>query len=361
MMTQTEMVSTFPEGLKQALLDFGAVESKTTNELHEFLTRIREEMDIPPWHPFTLYIKEAARGIGCIGYAYSKNNLWFNFTKGREDDLYEIPTQNPIVRDWVYVKISLQTNGEVVGSMPLVVQPSTQRIWSLSTESLVSDGIYINLRVPGSDRHTSHTRIKKEVILEKASEALRAGNMRIEIQSTYKPRAAKEQASVEEKPIATKKTAKSLYIIEAFIKEKVLHTGNTTDVLFVEDLYKAFIDSDYYSGVGGEHSIRIGLGKAMVAVYRAQKRRDVKGADGKAKYSYVGYKLLPKCAVQQPEPNRADTLFNAVKPFVPLSKEEVAYLCVLLDMGRHKALELGMEDTLHQWETIVQKLKDLYG
>ena len=361
MMTQTEMVSTFPEGLKQALLDFGAVESKTTNELHEFLTRIREEMDIPPWHPFTLYIKEAARGIGCIGYAYAQRNIWFNFTKGREDSLYEIPEHTPIVKDWVYVKVEFKTEGTVVGSMDLVVQPSKERIWSLSTESLVSAGLHLNLRIPGGT--LVHTHVKKERILEKATEALGSGITHLVISSDYRPRRQKEaKAPVEETPAVTKQPAKSLYImLEAFIKEKVLHTSNTNDVLFVEDLYKAFIDSDYYSDVEGEHSIRIGLGKAMVAVYKAQKRRDVKGADGKAKYSYVGYKLLSKCAVQQPEQNRADTLFEAVKPFVPLSKEEVAYLCVLLDMGRHKAIELGMEDTLHQWETIVQKLKDLYG
>ena len=77
----------------------------------------------------------------------------------------------------------------------------------------------------------------------------------------------------------------------AFVKNCVVHTGNTEDVLFSSALYNAFTCSSYFVGSGSKQVIQTKLGKAMVDVYKAVKRKDLKDTDGKAKYGYVGYRL----------------------------------------------------------------------
>ena len=63
------------------------------------------------------------------------------------------------------------------------------------------------------------------------------------------------------------------------------------NVLFSFALYNAFTGSSYFVGSGSKQAIQTKLGKAMVDVYKAVKRKDIKDADGKAKYGYVGYRL----------------------------------------------------------------------
>lgn len=77
----------------------------------------------------------------------------------------------------------------------------------------------------------------------------------------------------------------------AFVKNRVVRTGNTEDVLFSSALYNAFTGSSYFVGSGSKQIIQTKLGKAMADVYKAVKRKDLKDTDGKAKYGYVGYRL----------------------------------------------------------------------
>ena len=76
-----------------------------------------------------------------------------------------------------------------------------------------------------------------------------------------------------------------------FVKNCVVYTGNQKDVLFSRDLYARFTSSGYFVGSSSKQIIQTKLGKAMVDVYKAIKRKDIKGPDGKAKYGYVGYRL----------------------------------------------------------------------
>ena len=78
----------------------------------------------------------------------------------------------------------------------------------------------------------------------------------------------------------------------AFVKNHVVHTGNTKDVLFSYALYNAFTTSDYFVGSGSKQIIQTKLKKAMKDVYGAERpQHHLKGPDGKAKYGYVGYRL----------------------------------------------------------------------
>ena len=78
----------------------------------------------------------------------------------------------------------------------------------------------------------------------------------------------------------------------AFVKNRVVHTGNTEDVLFSFALYNAFTKSGYFVGSGSKQIIQTKLKKAMKDVYGVKGPcHDLKGPDGKAKYGYVGYRL----------------------------------------------------------------------
>ena len=362
-MTNVEMVSTFPEGLKKALQSFGDVELKSTDELHEFMIKAREEFDLPPWHPFTLYIKEAAREIGCTGYAYELKNIWFTFSKGREEGNYEIPESLPIVHDWVYVKLLLSLDEGDKEEYNFVVQPKKNRIWNLTTETAVVAGERLNMQ----SKRMKNVHIKQKVLIDKAAKAVQKGVTHLEINVEHKTRAAKNAA--EEHKESNREILNKLYsTVENFVQDNIVQTRNAHDTLTMQEIYSYCIKTIKPVGEVKEHYIRMSLGRAMALIFGAVKRKDIKGSDGKAKYGYCGYrfKRLGDQRAVFPTPVRTpgpvlDDAFKAAKTFTPLSKEEVAYLCVLLDMGRHKAIELGMEDTLHQWETIVQKLKDLYG
>ena len=78
----------------------------------------------------------------------------------------------------------------------------------------------------------------------------------------------------------------------AFVKNCVVHTGNTEDILFSFALYNAFTSSSYFVGSGSKQAIQTKLKKAMKDVYGVERpRQDLKDSAGKAKYGYVGYRL----------------------------------------------------------------------
>jgi len=78
----------------------------------------------------------------------------------------------------------------------------------------------------------------------------------------------------------------------AFVKNCVVHTGNTEDVLFSFGLYNAFTGSRYFVGSGSKQIIRTKLKKAMKDVYGVEEpRHDLKDSDGRTRYGYVGYRL----------------------------------------------------------------------
>ena len=78
----------------------------------------------------------------------------------------------------------------------------------------------------------------------------------------------------------------------AFVKNCVVHTGNTDDVLFCFALYENFVKSSYFVGTASKQVIQTKLKKAMKDVYGIEKpRQDLKGPNGKAKYGYVGYRI----------------------------------------------------------------------
>ena len=78
----------------------------------------------------------------------------------------------------------------------------------------------------------------------------------------------------------------------AFVKNCVVHTGNSNDVLFCFALYNCFTASSYFVGTASKQVIQTKLKQAMKDVYGIEKpRKDLKGPNGKAKYGYVGYRI----------------------------------------------------------------------
>lgn len=78
----------------------------------------------------------------------------------------------------------------------------------------------------------------------------------------------------------------------AFVKNCVIRTRLTVDVLLSSTLYNAFTSSNYFIGEANKQTIQKGLKKAMKDVYGIKKpRQDLPGPDGKAKYSYVGFRI----------------------------------------------------------------------
>ena len=79
----------------------------------------------------------------------------------------------------------------------------------------------------------------------------------------------------------------------AFVKNCVERTRNLNDVVFSSVLYRSFISSSYFVGSGTKQIIQTKLKKAMKDVYGVEEpRHDPKDSEGKAKYGYVGYRLV---------------------------------------------------------------------
>lgn len=77
----------------------------------------------------------------------------------------------------------------------------------------------------------------------------------------------------------------------AFVKNCVVHTGNPKDTLSSFALYTHFTASKYFVGSGSKLVIQRKLGMAMKEIFKAVKRNDIQGDDGKAKSGYVGYRV----------------------------------------------------------------------
>ena len=78
----------------------------------------------------------------------------------------------------------------------------------------------------------------------------------------------------------------------AFVKNCVVSTGKSGDVLFSSELYRCFTSSRYFVGSGSKQVIQTKLKKAMKDVHGVERpRQDLKDSNGKAKYGYVGYHL----------------------------------------------------------------------
>ena len=78
----------------------------------------------------------------------------------------------------------------------------------------------------------------------------------------------------------------------AFVKNRVVRTDNPGDELLSRMLLEAFVRSKNFVGSINIHALQMKLTKAMKDVYKAEKRHDVKGVDGKPKYGYVGFRLI---------------------------------------------------------------------
>ena len=79
----------------------------------------------------------------------------------------------------------------------------------------------------------------------------------------------------------------------AFVKNCVVRTGKSDDVLFSTKLFSAFASSSsYFVGLGSKPAIQKGLRKAMIDVYGIDRRHDLKDPyDGKDKYGYIGFRM----------------------------------------------------------------------
>ena len=57
-----DVYNRLPEKVKAKLKTYGAFQTHTNVELHRMLNDIRNEFIIPPWHPFTWFIKKESEG-----------------------------------------------------------------------------------------------------------------------------------------------------------------------------------------------------------------------------------------------------------------------------------------------------------
>ena len=78
----------------------------------------------------------------------------------------------------------------------------------------------------------------------------------------------------------------------AFVKNRVVHTGNPDDGLLCSSLLDAFVKSKNFAGSISIHALQMKLTKAMRDVHKVEKRHDVEDQEGKLKYGYIGYRLI---------------------------------------------------------------------
>ena len=150
-MTQAELYDSFPDGLKKAIRAYEPLEGKTVEQLHEMLCNIRKEKDLPPWHPFTEFIKNIAQG--CQASTPGVPPAPWVIRK-RDPEIYV----NNTVFKWVNIKLIIRRGTDMV-EMFFAACPRIGLVWAYSVEgpfrtsSFHIDGVYASLESEAVLKH----------------------------------------------------------------------------------------------------------------------------------------------------------------------------------------------------------------
>ena len=138
-----------PEEVKAKLKTYGAFQTHTNVELHRMLNDIRNEFIIPPWHPFTWFIKKESEG-SISGNELLAANRWI-VRNNELSDYYEDPIG--VSSEWVRMRIDVFDTKAGKPCTPAYVAVDVKRgkIWNYATECFVS-GLTLYAQRPDEDK-----------------------------------------------------------------------------------------------------------------------------------------------------------------------------------------------------------------
>ena len=168
MYTDEQIVQSLPPALQGELKEFGPLETKTPEQLREFLVTKREQYKIPPWHVFTLLLKRAALAVGDSHQA-TKTNSWYttDVHLGENEEGYTLDAEE--AAPYCHLIVNSRNNHGYVVRTELFVQPSTKKIWKVDTERLCLRGqVYCS----SPDTPREHVNMPAKKILAYARRAL---------------------------------------------------------------------------------------------------------------------------------------------------------------------------------------------
>lgn len=125
-MTQAELYDSLPDGLKKAIRAYEPLEEKTQDQLHEMMCNIRKEKDLPPWHPFTEFMKAIAQGCQASSPGVTPAP-WI--IRKRDPEIYV----NNTVFKWVNIKLLIKRGADKV-EMRFAACPRIGLVWAYSIE-----------------------------------------------------------------------------------------------------------------------------------------------------------------------------------------------------------------------------------
>ena len=202
--TDEQIYNSLPPDLQGELKAFGALESHTGEELHDFMFAMRDKYAIPPWDAFTLLFQRAARTNG-ESMQLTATNSWCMFDKS--EDQFTLNAHKDSTQRWCIIHMEVTNNKDQTRELTVAAIPDARRVWSYRSESFVaSDRIQCSV-----GKRQDGVSIAVAKVLEKASEAVAQGLRCVEyVYHAHKraPRAAAisvpaieaASAEVEQKP-----------------------------------------------------------------------------------------------------------------------------------------------------------------
>ena len=129
--SEEAILASLPPEARGELMSYGAMEDKTTAELHEIMLHMREKYAIPPWHPFTYLMKRYAASEG-QGAAH-RDTIWAHAKYRHKEDFD--PDAKCGTRSWCDVTLQLVSNTGKQYSTRIYVDPTRKTVWSPASET----------------------------------------------------------------------------------------------------------------------------------------------------------------------------------------------------------------------------------
>ena len=131
-MTDEQIIQSLPPGLQGDLKEFGPLETKQPDEIHQFMLDMREKHNLPPWNAFTELMKHAASAAG-MGSGITSENMWYRVFAKTECNIND---NDP---GWCLLKVTATSkDGSKQATGRYAVHPAKNLIWSLQTETMVN-------------------------------------------------------------------------------------------------------------------------------------------------------------------------------------------------------------------------------
>ena len=187
-MNRADLYNAFPDDLKQAIRAYEPLEQKSVDRLHDILVDIRYKLDLPPWHPFTEFIKAIAQGIPTNK---SAPKPWV--IRKRDPLIYTTNTKAKWVR--ITLIVAKTDNSTDRSVMQFAVSPKLNMVWAYSVEGPI--------KVTSIKVGDSTVMISKNLVMRYAREAIKkqrdgAKHDFIPVNHTVKAQGKRKQKQQEE-------------------------------------------------------------------------------------------------------------------------------------------------------------------